>query len=110
MVNWKDIIKRLMGKGSPIVSRDERGIPVRKATPDDLELEQYAEEDRRERIKKLLALKRRERFTRAMTYGGYALNIPQPKPLPKFNPKIFKGSWKKKKKVNILNSKSMFFK
>lgn len=112
-MNVKNVIKRLFkGNEENIVMKDEHGLPVRKATPDDIELEQYQELDRRKKVKEFLALKRRERFTQEMTYGGIQLNIPQPKLLPiekTMKTPIKKSHIIKTKKSKILNSGRLFF-
>jgi len=100
-MNAKEIFKRLMGKGSNISTRDDRGFPLRKATTDDLELEQYSEEDRRKRTRNELAEKRRQRFSQAWKYGGDAIKMKEYKQrrfIPKSKPK-------KTTKKNILSWK-----
>jgi hypothetical protein len=97
-MNVKEVISRLMGKGTPIAYRDERGFPIRKATPEELELESYMEERRRKKVNEQLALERRKRFTEEMTYGGQELKLPKVKPLPKVKDKLLTKSKKLSKK------------
>lgn len=93
-MNVREVIKRMMGKGSNIAYRDPTGMPVRKATTDDLELEQYQEEDRRHRVHEVLLARRKERLQKAWQYNGYEYKVPGRRKRP-----CRKPSFKKKKNI-----------
>lgn len=76
-MEWKNILKRLVSGGSAggVTLKDERGFPVRRATPDELELEQYAWEKQKRKTRERLGEERRRRFSEAWKYGGDKIKI-----------------------------------